>query len=454
VERSTEVSGDAYMIDDSALIDTSPKLNWARIKRNVSIGVAGAGASSLLKLCQALLLTKFLRIDDYGRLLIVVNLFVFFDSFIGLRVSDVVFRFFQPLKEAGDARGVRNLLLLCVAICLFSGLVIYFSILASSKWLTATVYSDPQLAALFSIYGLTVLISTFSGVYEPILRLHDRFTSVALPQVLGTLVTLVITIGYLGWLSGSQYDLRIIVLAFVIGSLVQTIPALFAAALLVRPYFRAFPIPQSSVFQRSDLLKCLFNSNLSGYLKFALYPGDIFLLGIFASPTQVALYGLARQLTAPLGILQMIIQTAITPEIMLLRAKNRFNEIRQFVTRYVLSAMLAGGVLLLLGLLTGRLVFAFLFAPQYLTALPVFYCLITSSCFLFVLLVFRPLAVSLDLLKWHNLASLVSCLILAGLIITRRLDALTMSAVQLGEAALLRPMFSAVVWYKLRKQAD
>jgi len=66
-------------------------------------------------------------------------------------------------------------------------------------------------------------------------------------------------------------------------------------------------------------------NNLSGYLKFAINPGDLFFLGLFSSPTQVAFYGLAKQLTAPLALLQTNLQTAITPEItsLLTRAKIR-----------------------------------------------------------------------------------------------------------------------------------
>jgi len=73
---------------------------------------------------------------------------------------------------------------------------------------------------------------------------------------------------------------------------------------------------------------------------------------------------------------------------------------------------------------------------------------------LLVFLVFRPLAVSLDLLKWHNLALIMSALIVISLIVAGQLNALTMAYVQLIEAGILRLSFSLVVWKKLRDRSN
>ena len=432
-------------------IDSEDATLWRRLRRNVSLGVLGAGFSVAIKLAQAVLLTRFLQIDDYGRLLIVLNLFIFLDSFFGLRVSDVMFRFFQPLREQGDRRALRGLLLFCLAICLASGLLIYVAVLILSPWLAAHVYSIPELSQLFIIYGFTILVSAFSGVYEPLLRMYDRFSAIVLPQVLGNLITLILLVAYFAITAGVVHELRLIVLAFAIGALVQGIPPLVKALSLVRPYLaRTESEEQGLARYRPDLIRCLLNSNISGYLKFAINPGDVFLLGLFSSPTQVALYGLARQLTSPLAVLQTTIQTAITPEITTLIAKLKLQQLQRLIARYVLSAILFGGLLLVVAVLLGRLLILHLFSAQYVVALPVFYCLIVAAWLLLVFLVFRPLAVSLDLLKWHNLALIMSALIVISLIVAGGLNALTMAYVQLIEAGILRLLFSLVVWKKLR----
>jgi O-antigen/teichoic acid export membrane protein len=433
---------------------------WRRLRRNVSIGVLGSAIAAAIRLVQAFLLTRFLQIEDYGRVLIVLNLFVFLESFFGLRVSDVMFRFFQSLREQRDKRALRGLLLFCLGICFASGLLIYLVVLMLSPSLAASIYSNPDLSPLFNIYGLTILISAFSGFYEPLLRMYDRFSAIVVPQVLGNLITLAILIFYFATTNGGGYNLRLVVVGFAIGALVQTIPPFVKAFSLVRSFLardetrdETKETGQGLAQYRHELVRCLFNSNLSGYLKFAINPGDVFLLGLISSPTQVALFGLAKQLTSPLAVLQTTIQIAITPEITGLIAKLKLQQLEQLVARYVVSAFVFGGLFLIAAILLGRLLILHIFSAQYAPALPVFYCLIVAAWLLLVFLVFRPVAVSLDLLSWYNLALLMSTVIVMFLIVVGGLNALTMAYVQLAEAAILRLSFSLLVWNKLRSRS-
>ena len=432
---------------------------WKRFRRNVSISVLGSGSSLAIKLAQTALLTKLLRIDDYGRLLIVMNLFVFLESFFGLRVSDLMFRFFPTLREQDDRRALKGLLLLCLMISLASGVLIYGSVVILSPWVADSFYPNLELAPLFSIYGCTLLVSSFSGVYEPILRVHDNFASIVVPQVLGSLLTFMLLCVYFvhldrGFSTPGNYNLKMIVAAFAVGALVQSVPPLLKALSLLRPFLtnvKAKEAFQALRGHRKDLVGCLVNSNFSGYLKFAVSPGDIFLLGIFSTPTQLALYGLAKQLTSPIALLQTNIQTAVTPEITLLVAKRKFAQLRSLLARYIRSSVILGSFLLLMALLMGRFLILMISEPEYLAALPVFYVLVIAAWLMMIFLVFRPLALNLDLLKWHNLTLLTSTAVLMVFVVLGKLNAMTMALIQLGEALILRSVFSAVVWTRLKR---
>lgn len=439
-------------------IDLEDTPIWNRFRRNVSISVLGSGLSLAIKLGQTALLTKLLKIEDYGRLLIVLNLFVFLDSFFGLRVSDVMFRFFPLLKEQKDARSLKGLLLLCLGICLASGLLIYGAVVVLSPWLADRLYPSLGLAPLFNIYGCTVLVSAFSGVYEPVLRIHDRFASIVVPQVLGSLITLAILCVYLtttlGFSTMDGYNLKAILVAFVTGALIQSVPPFVQALRLVKPFLSGVKAKEAVLAlkeYRQDLVKCFVNSNLSGYLKFAIAPGDIFFLGLFSSPTQVAWYGLAKQLTAPLGLMQTNIQTAITPEITSLAARRKFAQLKRLVVRYVASTFVLSSLLLVsTGVLGTGLILRWV-QPEYLAALPIFYALIFAAWLMLIFLVFRPLAVSLDLLQWHTLALLVSAGIVVVFIMVGELNALTMAYIQLVEVLILRSLFNGLVWTRLNR---
>ena len=57
---------------------------WRRFRRNLSISLFGSGLALALKHAQTALLARMLSIDDFGRALIVVNLFALLEAFLGL----------------------------------------------------------------------------------------------------------------------------------------------------------------------------------------------------------------------------------------------------------------------------------------------------------------------------------------------------------------------------------
>lgn len=422
-----------------------------RFRSNLSVSLVGALLSVVIKLGQTLLLTRALRTDDYGRVLVVLNFFTFLNSFIGLRVSDVMFRFFQPLKEGREERALQGLLLFCLGSSLATGLLIFCGALVLAPWLSGRVYQSPELAPLFGIYGCTVLFSSLGDVSGPILRMYGRFTALVVPQVLGGLTSIIILAAHIT--TATRYSLAAVVAAFAAGALVQTVPPLVLSLRLVGPYFADVNLrlaARALAGYRRELTRCLLNSNISGYMKIATSPGDIFLLGIFSSPAQVALYGLGKQLIAPLALLLTNVQAALTPEVTSIMAGRKLEQFRRLVGSYVVSALAAGGVLAACTLFAGRFLVLRLSRPEYVEALPVFYILLIAAWVLLIFAVLRPLALSLDLLKWDNLAQLASIALLFSLIPAGRLDAPTLAFVQLAGALLLRPIFNVPVWTRLR----
>ncbi len=428
---------------------------WNRFRRNLTVSLTGSVLAVAIKLGQTALLTRELSVTDFGRVLIVLNLFVFLQALLGLRVSDLIFRFYQSLRETRDTRALQALLLLCACICLATGLLISAGVIASSSILAEHFYHSPALAPLFRIYGLTVLVSTFSELYEPILRLHNRFTSIVIPQVLGGLTTLCVLAAYFSRAEG--YDLKMVVGAFTIGALVQTVPPLALALRLVKPYLSLSEVraaAQALNRYRRELARSLFHSNLSGYLKFSIDPGDVFLLGLFSTPAQVALYGLARQLTAPLALFQTNAQTAIAPEVISLAAKRRFAELKRLVGRYAATAFVIGAAAVACGLLIGRAFIEWLARAEYLAALPVFYALLIIAALMLVAAAFRPLSVALDMMRWYNLGLLMSAIVVLVFVIAGRLDAMTMAYAQLTGALILRVFCNAPQWFRLSALAS
>lgn len=103
--------------------------------------------------------------------------------------------------------------------------------------------------------------------------------------------------------------------------------------------------------------------------------------------------------------------------------------------------------------LLGRFFIMNMLPAEYAAALPVFYLLSVAAWLILLLLVFRPLALNLDLLRWHNLALLVSSGIVILFIVAGKLNAMTMAYIQLAEVLILRSVFGVIVAARLRRLA-
>jgi O-antigen/teichoic acid export membrane protein len=165
--------------------------------------------------------------------------------------------------------------------------------------------------------------------------------------------------------------------------------------------------------QRDRVFATLFQTNLVGYLTFGADAGGAFLLGVFASPTQVAYYGIATQLTRPFRILQNNITSVIVPEIVSLWGKEQVRRVYTLVKSYSSWAFVVGAVGALMLALLAKPLLLIIAPPGYLPALPVIYISLLTVYLNISSLPFYSLALCLDRLKSRNLILAVQLVYLA-----------------------------------------
>lgn len=426
---------------------------WRRIGRNLSLSLFGAFAGLFIGLAQTALLTKSLSVVEYGRLLIVLNLFPFLSMFVGIRVNDVLYQLYPQLRERQDTPALRDLLRLCLGLSLVVGLLIGGGVFLAGNWIARTFY-EPALAPLFRLFALTVLLSAFTGVYETLLRLHDRFAVVIVPGILSSLMVFLGLLAY--FLTHAAYAIEQVVLLMSLGIIARCLPPFALSLWLERDVLF---LPGSDRFlsalrpYRARLKDVLFNANLAGYLKLAFAPGDIFFLGLFGSPAQVAIYGLASQLLRPLQLVQDNIQIALMPEVTALWAKGEAAQLLVWSRRYVRLTFWGGAVVTALAAWLARPVLLLLAQPEYMPALPIFYLMLATTWLTVTFVIFYPLGLSMGLLKWFNLANVVNVLVLIGAILLGPLTAVRMAWLQFIATVIRRVGTNWVVWSRLERAA-
>ena len=423
---------------------------WKRLTKNFSISLGGSVALMAIRLLQTVILTKSLAIADYGKVLIIINLFTFLDTFLGVRVNDVIYKFYPQFKQNKDAGALRGLLVLCLGLSLVVGLAIAGGMFILSPWIANRFYDDANLALPFRIYAGAALIIAFSGFSTSILRLNDSFIAIVIPQVCGAALTLAILTLYLYYADG--YSVEFVVGAFALGVFVQTLIPLVQAIGIVSPeLFSGSPIlPFKELHSyRRELGSTLFHTNLVGYLKVASDTGGIFLLGILASAEQVAFYGIAQQLIKPLILtLRKNINTSVSPEVVKLWTEGEIEHLKNFVKRFVMINFILGGLFLLFLIPLAPQIILLVSNDKYLNALPTFYILSIVTYLSFISIVFYPVCLIMGMLSRRNLI-LVGNLIALSIFMFIGLDALRMALVQLVGAINLRLFLEIPLMQKL-----
>ncbi len=108
---------------------------WRRITRNFSISVAGSGTIMVAGIFRTALLTKSISVSEYGRLLIVLNVFTFLNAFVGVRTNDLVYTYFHSFERQNQHTALGALLKVCLWTAVGISSFIAVSVFVMADWI-------------------------------------------------------------------------------------------------------------------------------------------------------------------------------------------------------------------------------------------------------------------------------------------------------------------------------
>lgn len=376
---------------------------WKRIFKNFSIGIFGSGANILLSLAKMAILTKTLSLSNYGVVMIVVNFYAFVNMILDVKINDVLFRFMPDFREKGDEKAVAGIINLCLLICGLIMVISFFTIMFFSDWIAIKFYNNPQIGTLLVIYLLAGAFNVLRGFSTGILRLKDKFAHIVVPQVLGNFAIVICLLVY--FFVWEEKELTIVTAIIAFGTLLGLLIPLYFSLKLTREVRKSITTKESLyslTAYKEKITATILQTNIASYLKLGSETGGIFLLGVFGSSVQVALYNVAFQMVKPLKVLQDNVQPAVYPEIVKFYAEKRFNALKSLVKKTTLVNILAGSVCLIVAYFLIDTVLLIFTTSEYLDAVPVFMIIVSTIFLTFISLCFYPLTVVMDQLKWRN----------------------------------------------------
>lgn len=374
-----------------------------KILSNSIMGLSGGVLLVLVSIFRVGILGRELELEEYGDVIVALNFFQIIALFLRPGISDLLFRFLSTEKDAISPAFRSALIVLTFYLSFACAAIITLIILGFGQGLANSFYeSRPVYALLVALLPL-LLLEQFGETSSTLLRIRNKFQFVVFPPLFGAILSLIwIWYAKVGGFLDSYHA------AMAIGC------GQFAANLIIQT--AAFIVERRDLILNKEVLTlaplkgygkkikgCLYQTSLIRYLKASSDQGGIFLLGIIGTASQVAIFGMAYQMTRPLALVLSTVGNAVGPEVHKLVRMNEGPKVarlcKQFALIGVPATLFAGAMSWWIG---PYLVDWFL-KPEYLDSVGVFTVLLVAHGTMISFMPFFPAAVALDALKWRNI---------------------------------------------------
>ena len=324
------------------------------LNRRLFSGGAWAFAGKIITVISSLavnfLLARLLTPEEMGAYFLTFSLVSVAAMIAQLGLSQTVVRLVAESVSTGQPRRAAAAIRIVFRFGAIGSLLIAgFLALGIGAWIARVVFDSVIMAGVILFASLWVVVMTCQNLLAESFR---GFHDIRLATIFGGLVTSVLStllFGVLWAWQGRGSLSQVIVLSLVAGST----SALVAGVLLHR---RIKPLQgqDSSTLYGRDVLRIAWPLLVTNFLVFALTESDLWILGVFRSQEEVAIYGAARRLVLLVTVSLFIVNAVVPPLIAEMYAHGKKRELEQILR---ITATIAGipafGIVLVFILFSG-----------------------------------------------------------------------------------------------------
>ncbi len=264
-----------------------------RVLRNSGYILSANTASAALSFLQTLMAARLLGAAGYGLLGTVTVFASNVNRLTSFRMGELVVRYVgkfsaeeQPEKAMAvfKAAGLTEMLSSLVAF----GLVVLLSPLAA-----VLLGKDAATSGLFTLYGLVLLANLMAESSTALLQYFNRFRLIAALTIAQSLLTLALIAGAFV----ARGDVRMIVLAYLIGKAAWAVGITLAAAVEAGRRWggRWWTAPLAGLREHGrELARFAFSTNVSTTINLVTRDSDILWVSLFSGPVAAGYYKAAR----------------------------------------------------------------------------------------------------------------------------------------------------------------
>lgn len=265
-------------------------------------------ASNAIGAVLSIVTAGLLGVRDFGILGIITNFVANINRLLSFRMSDVVVKYMGEALERGEKERAAAVVKAAGLLEAFTSLVA-FGVLVLLAPLGARYNArDAALTPFFLLFGLTILANLVSETATGVLRLAGRFRSLALINLVQSVVVAVLV--FVAALRGGRF--AEILWAYLLGKMILGLGPILVAwrwmpRLVGRAWWRA---PFSALPPWRELLGFAFSTNISGTINVLARDSEVQWVGFFFGPVISGYYKVALAL---IGLITMPVDALIGP---------------------------------------------------------------------------------------------------------------------------------------------
>ncbi len=375
----------------------------SRVRNNTGIGLLGSCLVTVGVLTKTVILGRALSLEDFGLYVICLNAVVILKLFLNPGLGPTLLRYIPEFEAEDSQEKVSSLVCLCGYLALICFLIFGSVFLFGSAAISSKIYRNPSISDLLLILGIASSAYLLTTISTTLLRVTDNFKYTLIHSFLGSMTIPIILI-FLR--NQGALNLRNAIIATAIGELVSVAIACLISLILLRRLViwnkRTLSLaPIKNDFK--SLRGTLGQTSVFGILQAGAQAGGIFLLGVFGTPVQVAIGGMAVQMARPLAMFQTSLSAAIAPELNRLHADGKMKQLFHFLKRYMLGTSICMALGFLFISVFGPSLISALLKPSYGVALPVFLVLLLTFGLRLIFQPFMVIAIARDEVGRRNL---------------------------------------------------
>lgn len=393
---------------------------FSRILHNTGWLLGSKGVGAVLSIFYLAIVTRSLGVAEFGRFALIlgtataINTLVTFDSW------QVLVRYGQRHRAAGDGDALNRLIRLCVAIDIGSALI-GCALAAAVALLLGPRFGWTAEVARGAFLFCAVMLLTIRSTPTGLLRLFDRFDAAALAdtmipvsRMIGALIVLALSPSIIAFLcvwAGAELICAVTYWALGLRAARAQIGRWRAGSLRDAPA------------ENPGIAGFLLTTNLQTTMTAGGRQLVVLMIGLFVGPVAAGLYRLANQLAQAMTKIAGLLSRSIFTELSRVHANEDHAELRAVYRRTSRLAMIGGSVTVALIVLLGHPLIRLMSGPDYLPAYPLMVLLGAAASIDLVGVAFAPLLMATGRATWslRITASVTALLLVLILLLMPRL---------------------------------